>query len=150
MCTQVEITGFPSNKYIYITIQIRNVRNTRLSSLVSFLSALRIEKREVEQVGVEDDKGPMVGQHLEGARIKLLRTDLVRGSVCAGIASWVNSWIVRSRSLFYCFSFKKRKREYTITSQSRHATRENRSRNPWIESSRATKNRSCISNAIET
>lgn len=46
------------------------------------------EKRgDGKRVGVEDDKGPMVGQHLEGARIKLLRADLVGGSVCAGAAS---------------------------------------------------------------
>lgn len=54
----------------------------------------------------------MVGQHLEGARIKLLRTDLIRGSVCAGIASWVNSWIVRSRSLLLLlFLLQKKERE---------------------------------------
>lgn len=51
-------------------------------------SMTKREKRgDGERVGVEDDKGPMVGQHLEGARIKLLRADLVGGSVCAGAAS---------------------------------------------------------------
>lgn len=105
-------------------------------------------------MGVEDDKGPMVGQHLEGARIKLLRTDLVRGSVCAGIASREQTRgsfvLVLSFTLSLSRKRKKKKRIHNHVTVTPHYGERIDEGIRGIESSRATKNRSCIFNAIET